>query len=372
MIAFLTIIYITLVVVIFKVLKVKPAPWPIAGMVVLGFVTVGAVTVLWTIASPVSTKAVVSRYVVQIVPWVKGQVVSIPAKPNVPIQKGDVLFTIDPAPYQYTVNQVTAQLQAAKSNARQAEAGVKVAAANVDRAKADVNAKKSAFEVAQTIEKENPLAISQLKLVEAREAYAAAEAALSQAGAGREQAEAAVTAAQDAITTVEAQLESAEFDLMQCTVLAPSDGFITNWQIREGTFVVPMPFAASGVFVDTSETAVVAPFPSQMVMHVKPGQPVELAFQSKPGRLFRGKVDAVIQASGEGQFTTGGKLQSAASIGSAGVLAVKIRFDEGQEVDDLEMGSAGTVAIYTDWGKSFAMISKVTVRMKKWLYFLPF
>jgi len=35
------------------------------------------------------------------------------------------------------------------------------------------------------------------------------------------------------------------------------------------------------------------------------------------------------------------------------------------------LGTPATVAIYTDWGKPFALISKVVIRMHKWLYFLP-
>jgi multidrug resistance efflux pump len=372
MIAFLTLIYVTAIVLVFKVMKVKPSPWPIAGFVVFGVLMIGIVTVLWTIAAPISSRAVVTRYVVQIVPYVKGQVTSIPAQPNVPIKKGDVLFEVNPAPYQYAVDQLNSQLSAAKSNVSQLEAGIQLAEANVAKAQADVTAKKAAFEVAESINEQNAQAISRLKLVEAREEFAAAEAALNQAEASQNQATAALASAKDAVVTVQAQLDSAEFDLKQCTVTAPTDGFVTNWEIREGTFVVPMPLAAVGTFIDTSETFIAAPFPAQMLMHVKPGQDVELAFKSRPGWLYRGKVDTVIQATGEGQFTTSGKLQSASTIGSKGMLAVKIVLDKDQEVDDLQMGSAGIAAIYTDWGKPFDMISKVTVRMKKWLYFLPF
>lgn len=371
MIAFMTILYVAAIVVIFKVMKVKPAPWPIALTIVAGVLMIGIITVLWTISAPVSTRAVVSRYVIEIVPYVKGRVTSIPAKPNVPLKKGDVLYQIDPAPYQYTVNQVQSQLQAAKSNVIAAEAGIQVAEANVARAQSDVTAKKAAFDVAVSIDEQNPQAISKLKLVEAREQYAASQAALDQAQAGQDQATAALAAARDAVVTAEAELESAKFDLEQCTMTAPADGFVTDWQIREGTYVVPIPLAAAGTFIDTSQTFIVAPFPAQMLIHVKPGQDVELAFKSKPGWLYRGKVDTVIQASGEGQFTVSGNLPSAASIGSQGVLAVKIRLNDDESVNELEMGSAGIVAIYTDWGKPFAMISKVAIRMKKWLYFLP-
>ena len=58
-------------------------------------------------------------------------------------------------------------------------------------------------------------------------------------------------------------------------------------------------------------------------------------------------------------------------IGSPGFSAVKIRLDDKEQAAALALGTPATVAIYTDWGKPFAMISKVAVRMQKWLYFLP-
>ena len=209
-------------------------------------------------------------------------------------------------------------------------------------------------------------------MVQAEENNAAALASLQVTQASVEQARSGLAAANDTVLNVESQLQMVQFDLAECTCsTAPADGFVTNWGIRVGTFVVPMPMAAIGSFVDTSETYIAAPFPAQMLIHVKPDQPVEMAFKSQPGRLFRGTVANVIQATGEGQVTTGGKLPSATSIGSPGYLAVKIRLNEDEPAELLEMGSAGVVAIYTDWGKPFAMISKVTVRMKKWIYFLP-
>ncbi len=186
-----------------------------------------------------------------------------------------------------------------------------------------------------------------------------------------EQASSGLAAANDAFTNVESQLPTAQFNLEESTVEAPSDGFVTDWEIRVGTFVVPMPMASIGSFVDTTETIIVAPFSAQTLIHVELGQEVEMAFKSQPGRLFRGTVANVIRATGEGQFTTGGKLPSAASIGSPGYLAVKIRLNEDEPAELLEMGSPGIVAVYTGRGKPFAMISKVAVRMKKWVYFLP-
>ena len=106
MIAFMAIIYTVVVATVFFVFKVKPRPFPIAIMVLIGILMLGTVVVLWLPSAPFSKKAVVTRYVVQLVPWVKGQVKSIEAEPNVPIQFGDVLYEIDPAPYQYALDLV--------------------------------------------------------------------------------------------------------------------------------------------------------------------------------------------------------------------------------------------------------------------------
>ena len=91
---------------------------------------IGGIVVFWTLAAPISERAVVTRYVVQVVPWVKGKVLSIPAKPNVPLKKGSVLFQIDPAPFQDAVNQAQGQWKVAKSNVEELQAAVNVAKAS--------------------------------------------------------------------------------------------------------------------------------------------------------------------------------------------------------------------------------------------------
>lgn len=371
MIAFITLIYTAFVVVVFIIFKVKPRPYPVALTAAAGVLMIGTVVVLWVPSAPISSQAIVSRYVVQLVPWVKGQVTSIPAQPNVPLKKGDVLYNIDSTPYQLSLDLASSQLKAGESNVLQLEAAVKVAQAGIEKANADIAQAKASLDVALSIDKLNPAAIAKLKLEEARNQYSASEAGLAAAEAGLTQAQIAVTAANDSVNGLRSQVEIAKFNLQQCTVKAPADGFITNWQIRPGTFVTPIPLAAAGTFIDTSQTGIVASYPANQLMYVKPGQQVEMVFKSRPGYLFRGTVDTIIDATGEGQFETGGKLPSAASIGSAGFLAVRFNMENPSDADTLPMGTPGAVAIYTDHGKPFAMISKVTIRLKKWLYFLP-
>jgi multidrug resistance efflux pump len=428
MIALLVIVYTGFVLVLFKVMHLKPRPYLIAGLVVAGILMIGGVVVAWAVSAPITDKLVTTQYVVQLVPYVKGQVKAVYADANQPMKKGDLLLEIDSAPYQYAVDQLEAQLQVSKANVELAQAGAEAADANVAKAKdavvqaqaaveqgkaAVANAKaalvraKAADQLAKTeeqialnIQRANVAAISQLKVAEAKqqrqEADAAvlqADAALTQAQAAVQQADAGLAGAQSTVKQaeaaarqaafsvviakstvpgVQAQLDEARFNLAQCKMTAPADGYVVNWQVQVGTMLVPAPVAAAGTFIDTSSISVVAVFPQNYLTNVRSGDNVELVLDPYPGRLFTGKVDTVIPASGGGQFTTSGNIPNAGGPGSSGAYAVKIRFDDQAVAGKLSMGSGGTAAIYTEVGKPTHIISKVTIRMKKWLlYVLP-
>jgi hypothetical protein len=62
---------------------------------------------------------------------------------------------------------------------------------------------------------------------------------------------------------------------------APADGYVVNWQVQEGTMLVPAPVAAAGTFIDTSELPVIAAFPQNYLVNVKPGNEVELVLDPK-------------------------------------------------------------------------------------------
>ncbi len=113
-------------------------------------------------------------------------------------------------------------------------------------------------------------------------------------------------------------------------------------------------------------------FPQNWLSNVQPGDDVEMVLNPYPGRLFLGKVDYVIPATGGGQFTTSGTIPNAARIGSDGLYAVRINFSDAAVASKLSLGSGGSAVIYTKAGKPTHVISKVAIRMKKWLlYVMP-
>jgi multidrug resistance efflux pump len=362
------------------------------------------------------------------VPYVKGQVKKVHALAMQPMKKGDLLLEINPEPYQYAVNQLEAKLQAAQENVKQAGAGLEAAKAGVGKAQAGVSQAQASLDqgkaavanaeaafrkakaqddlarteekIALDLQKTDKGAISELRVAETVQKRKAADAALTQAEAGiaeskaaQQQAEAGLAVAQAGqqqaeaserqatfavqvaasnVPAVQAQLDDARFNLVQCRMTAPADGYVVNWQVQEGTMLVPMPIAAAGTFICTSETFIVASFPQNYLTNVRPGDEVELVLDPYPGRLFKGKVDAIIPATGEGQFSPSGDIPLAAKVGSKGLFAVKIRLTNEDPSFQLPLGAGGTVAIYTAQGRPVHIISKVTIRMKKWmLYVLP-
>jgi membrane fusion protein (multidrug efflux system) len=384
MIALLIIIYASIILALFKIFHLKPTAYLIVSMLVVGVLMVGGIVVFWIQSAPMTDKMVTSQYVVQLVPYVKGQVKAVHAQALQPMKKGDLLLEIDSEPYQYTVNQVEAQLAAAKANVKQAEAAVVTANAAVPNAQANLVKTKAADELAKTqeqialnIQRADKAAISVLNVAKATQereqadaAVQQAEAAVVQAQSSALQAAAAVQVAMSNVPAVEAQLQDALFNLAQCKMTAPDDGYVVNWQVQVGTMLVSLRMAPAGTFVVTSDTAVAAVFPQNWLSNVRPGDDVEFVLNPYPGRMFFGKVDYVISATGGGQFTTTGTIPNAAQIGSDGLNAVRINFSDQAVAQKVSIGSGGSAAIYTQKGKVTHVISKIAIRIKKWLLYV--
>ena len=368
MITLLIILYVVLVLVLFKVLHLKPSASLIASLIVLGVLMIGGVVIAWMQSAPITERLVTNQYVIQLVPYVKGQVTKLYAEANQPMKQGDVLLQIDPQPYQFSVDGYEAQLKAAKANVDQAKAAVANAQANVTKAQAAAALAKTQEQIALNVQQQNAAAISKLTVAQATQQREEADAAVVQAQAAAVQAAAAVVVAQSAVPGVEAQLGDARFNLSQCRVVAPADGYVVNWQVQVGSMVTPIIAAAFGTFVDTSSIQVLALFPQNYLNNVRPGDDVEMVLDPYPGRLFTGKVDTIIPASGGGQLAPSKEI--ALSAQSTGAWAVKIVFDDPAVARKLSIGSGGSAAIYTRVGKPTHIISKVTMRMKKWLLFV--
>src|SRR6478752_7179831 len=93
--------------------KFKWLPWNFVSQVIVITIPIVGLTLLillLNIVAPSSHDVRVINYVIPINPPVRGLVTEVPIEPNRPIKKGDVLFKIDPTPYQIAVKNAEAQV----------------------------------------------------------------------------------------------------------------------------------------------------------------------------------------------------------------------------------------------------------------------
>src|SRR5688500_9622061 len=98
---------------IFIKFKLLPwtTPWKVA-VVIFPVVCIAAMLLLLNIFAPTTTDVRVIKYTVPIVSQVRGRVIEVPVENNRPVKKGDVLFRIDPTPYENEVRSLEAKLAA--------------------------------------------------------------------------------------------------------------------------------------------------------------------------------------------------------------------------------------------------------------------
>src|SRR3954452_406636 len=98
---------------IFIKLKLLPwtTPWKVA-VAIFPIVAIAALLLLLNIFAPTTSDVRVIKYVVPVVSQVRGRVIEVPVENNRAVKKGDLLFAVDPTPYQNEVNSLQAKLAA--------------------------------------------------------------------------------------------------------------------------------------------------------------------------------------------------------------------------------------------------------------------
>ncbi|WP_342804189.1 FMN-binding protein MioC [Klebsiella pneumoniae] len=101
--------YAALCIVVFKVFRIPLNKWTVPTAVLGGIALIGAVIFGMNYNFPYTDVGNQVFRTVPIVSQVRGRVQSVPVKPNQMLHKGDVLFTLDPTPFQAKVDDLQAQ-----------------------------------------------------------------------------------------------------------------------------------------------------------------------------------------------------------------------------------------------------------------------
>ncbi len=246
---------------------------------------------------PTTEDAYLQAHVVQIAPQITGAVIKTHVINNQHVDAGELLFEIDPAPFEIAVEAAQAAFDEAVDDVGASSAGVAAAAARVREADAALaNARREAVR-GRSLNEAGNLSASALDAREAALKQAEAAYAASQADLNRAQQEYGGSGEGNArLRTASAMLHKAQLDLSYTEVRAPASGWVSNLTLREGAFVTTgRPIFA---LVEDSEWWVDAHFKETDITRIKPGLPVEVTVDMYPDAVLRGEVDSISAGSG--------------------------------------------------------------------------
>src|SRR6202522_2182156 len=290
-----------------------------------------------------------------IAPQVDGPITRLAVQDNAFIKQGDLLFEIDPRPYEYALQKATSDLNtlegqivdqrrtiasqvsavgAAQANTDSAAANVDRAAASVNEAKANVAATQAALDSANaelayqtnnfhriepllarqfvTVDQVDQVrtavtarqqAVEQLRsqLLLAQAQVVSAQAQYQQTKAADEQSHAHLNQSQHSVLTLDpltaqregraSAIRTAEYNLNNCRVYAPFDARVTNMTISQGAYA----HTGQQVFtlIDTRTWWAVATFRETQLYHILPGMHAYAYGLSRPHVKYDGIVDSV-------------------------------------------------------------------------------
>jgi len=331
--------------------KKKWLPWNITSQVIVVTIPIIALAIIilfMNIVAPSSSDVRAMNYVIPIVPRVTGQVTEVPVEPNRPIKKGDVLFKIDPVPFEATVKGTEATLRGLGDQLKNAAAKKASLTPRIELAKKRVE---QFTALASTgAGKRADLEQAQSDLGNLESEFLAADATESQAKAQ--------------IVKSEADLRSAKYDLDGTTHLAPANGRVANLALRPGVRATQFATMPVMSFIEEDDPWVLAFFHQNELRYVEPGNEAEIFMEMYPGRIIKCKVDSILWATAQGQMPISGNLPNTQPMAAPEQrIAVRLLVEPKDRELFLAAGARGAGAIYTEHGKILHIIRKVFVRV---------
>jgi multidrug resistance efflux pump len=282
------------------------------------------------------------------VPRVTGQVTEVPIEPNRPIKRGDVLFKIDPVPFEAAEKAAEATLRGAQDQLNNATNKKASLTPRIDLAKKRVE--QFTALAATGAGKRADLEQAQSDLGNLQSEFLAADATESQAKAQ--------------IKKSEADLINAKFDREGTTYLAPANGRVANLALRPGVRATQFATMPVMSFIEEDNPWLLAFFRQNELRYVEAGDEAEIYMMQYPGRIIKCVVDSILWATAQGQMPISGNLQNTLPV-AAPEQRIAVRLVLAPKDRDLFLaaGARGGGAIYTEHGKMIHIVRKVFLRV---------
>ena len=308
---------------------------PIVSAAVL--ITLGIIGAVHATFYQSTDDAFVEGRLISIAPRVSGPVIKLLVDDNDEVQKGDLLFEIDPEPYEVTLQKKLAELEVAKaklgvvekqveekhSNLSQSREDIVSATSKYDFAKSDFDRYQEMYKEGIVSKQDYERALTGLTVADAgknatHDAHRAMESALHSDQAKRE-----ATLAE--IDKIKAEIAQAELDLSYTKIYAPQSGRVSARTVEVGNY---LQVAQPVMSIVPKEVWVVANFKENQLTHMKEGQEVKIKIDTYPNKRFKGVVDSIQYASGAKSSLFPPENAVGSYVKIVQRIPVKIRFTE--------------------------------------------
>ena len=240
--------------------------------------------------APFTTQSTLYRAVANISPQVSGVITNVAVENGQKINKGELLFTIDPAPYALKVRQAQADLAQADQNySAQTQ---QLVTANQLLKQRQLQSHNAAISLARFERLINKGLVTRQQFDDAQTQAAVAKSAYQGAKAEVLRIKALLNGKSNnaAVELAQVKLAQAQLDLTHTRVIAQTTGTITNLQLQVGSYINQ---GSPALFiVNENNVWLSADFNEKGMTQLQPQHLVYIAFDAIPGKVFTGEISS--------------------------------------------------------------------------------
>ncbi|RQW65061.1 HlyD family secretion protein [Vibrio viridaestus] len=319
---------------------------------------------------PLTPQAMATRVVTKIAPRVNGPIEKINVSNNQHVEKGDVLFEIDPVPYQLAVEQAKLALEEALQNNSKLDAAILAAEANVTETKVIYQQKVREAKRLDRLFLKN--STSQKLKDDAESEATAAKANLLAAQSQLQELKVQRGKTDNdniAVRIAKNNLEKAQLNLQYTEVKADHAGTITNLQLQTGAFAqTGQPVVA---LVD-NKVEVIADFREKSLRNFADHTHALIAFDGQPGKIFSAEINTIDAGVSSGQFDANGQLATPTDSNRwvRDAQRMRIHLSSQHAIDmSLPSGARATVQLVPS-NVVLAFVAKVQIKALSLLHYI--
>jgi multidrug resistance efflux pump len=363
---------------IFKLFKIPLNKWSVPTAVLGGVVILGGIMLIMNYLHPYAKYGKEVFASIPITPLVAGNIKSVDVIANVPVRKGDILFTLYNEEQKISLDKAQAALAQAKNQVLQNSEALMVASGQVSKAQANRERTQLTYQRYADGKAKGGVnsPFSQQELDNRKKIFEAADASLLSAQANERKVrlltESEILGENTQVAQLKSALDKAQLDFDRTFVRAPTDGMPTQLALRPGMRAGILALRPVMSFIPKEKRRFAARIWQNSLLRLKKGLDAEVILDAVPGHVFLGKVVDILPAMAEGEFQGSGSLIQASRLTNHGFSIAIIELDEDLNDYNLPLGVQGQAVALNPEGDFLhtSLVRRILLRMMSWIKYV--